>query len=88
MYKIEQSGGYLGILLGILQKIGFPLMKNENENQNPSAKSVLIPRGLTVVASVTDAAIHKKMFGFATTTLTFSNEGYHENRIWFINKRI
>ena len=30
----------------------------------PLAKSVLIPLGLTAVASVTEAAIHKKMFGF------------------------
>ena len=29
----------------------------------PLAKSVLIPLGLTAVASATDAAIHKKMLG-------------------------
>ena len=38
------------------------------------AKSVLIPLGLTVAASATCAAIHKKMFGFGTTTLIISNE--------------
>ena len=38
------------------------------------AKSTLIPLGLTVVASETDAAIHWKMFGSGSTTLTISNE--------------
>ena len=40
----------------------------------PLAKSVLISLGLTAAASATDAAIHKKMFGFRTTTLIISNE--------------
>ena len=39
-----------------------------------SAKSDLIPLRLTAAASATDAAIHKKMFGSGTTTLTISNE--------------
>ena len=38
------------------------------------AKSVLIPLGLTVAVSVTDAAIHKKTFGSGFTTLIISNE--------------
>ena len=38
------------------------------------AKSVLVPLGLTAVASATDAAIHKKMFGSAITTLVLSNK--------------
>ena len=38
------------------------------------AKSTLIPLGLRVVASETDAAIHWKMFGSGSTTLTISNE--------------
>ena len=33
------------------------------------AKSVLIPLVLTGAASLTDAAIHKKIFGSGTTTL-------------------
>ena len=41
---------------------------------NPLAKSTLIPLGLTAVASETDAAIHRKMFGSGSTTLTISNE--------------
>ena len=34
----------------------------------------MIPLGLTAAASVTDAAVHKKMFGSDTTTLIISNE--------------
>ena len=48
----------------------------------PLDKSVLIPMGLTVVASATDVAVLKKMFGSGTrpldlakrTTLLISNE--------------
>ena len=40
----------------------------------PLAKRVLIPSGLTAVASALDAAIHKKMSGSGNTTLIFSNE--------------
>ena len=38
----------------------------------PLPKYALVPLGLT--AAVTDAAIHKKMFGSGTTTLIISNE--------------
>ena len=34
--------------------------------------------GLTVAASVTDAAIQKKIFGSGTATLTFSNEDMND----------
>ena len=57
MHKIGQSGGFLGRLLGPLLKTGLPLMKNVLK---PLTKSSLIPLGLTVAASATDAAIHKK----------------------------
>ena len=40
----------------------------------PLAKSVLIPLRLTVAASETDAAVHKKRFGSGVTTLITSNE--------------
>ena len=60
LHKTGQSGDVLGRLLGLLLKTGLPLMKNVLK---PLAKSVLIPLGLTAAASVTDAAIHKKMFG-------------------------
>ena len=71
MHKIVQSGGFLGRLLGPLLKTGLPLKKNVLK---PLTKSVLIPLGLTAVASATDAAIHKKMFGSGMATLITSNE--------------
>ena len=55
--KMVQLGGFLGRLLGPLLKTGLPLIKNVI---NPLAKSVLIPLGLTAVASAADAGIHKK----------------------------
>ena len=57
IYKIIQSGGFLGRLLGPLLKTGLPLIKNVIK---PLAKSVLIPLGLTAAASAADAGIHKK----------------------------
>ena len=48
-----------------------PLIRNVLK---PLAKSLLIPLGVTAAASVTDAVIHKKMFGSSTTTLIISNE--------------
>ena len=60
MHKIGQSGGFLGRLLGPLLKSRLPLMKNVLK---PQTKSVLIPLGLIVAASATDAAVRKKMFG-------------------------
>ena len=57
LYKLMQSGGFLGRLLGPLLKTGLPLIKNVIK---PLAKSVLIPLGLTAAASAADAGIHKK----------------------------
>ena len=57
LYKMMQSGGFLGRLLGPLLKTGLPLIKNVIK---PLAKSVLIPLGLTAAASAADAGIHKK----------------------------
>ena len=37
----------------------------------PIAKSVLIPLGLTTSASAMDAAVHKKLFGFALQHYNF-----------------
>ena len=48
-----------------------PLMKSVFR---PLAKSVLVPLGLTAAASVTDAAIQKKIFGSGTTALIVSNK--------------
>ena len=50
--KIIQSGGSLSKLLCPLLKTGLPLIKNVIK---PLAKSVLIPLGLTAVASAADA---------------------------------
>ena len=53
--KMMQSEGFLGRLLGPLLKAGLPLMNNVIK---PLAKRILIPLGLTAVASA--AGIHKK----------------------------
>ena len=76
MHKIGQSEGFLGRLLEPLLKTELALMKKVFK---PLARifliplTVLIPLGLTAVASVTDAAIHKKMFVCGNTTI-ISNE--------------
>ena len=71
MHKIGQSRRFLGRLLGPLLKTGLPLTNNVRK---PLAESVLLPLRLTVAASATDAAIHKKMFGSGMTTSIISNE--------------
>ena len=58
--KMMQSEGFLGRLLGPLLKAGLPLMNNVIK---PLAKRILIPLGLTAVASAADAGIHKKILG-------------------------
>ena len=81
LFKMMQSGGFLGRLLGPLLKTGLLLIKNVIK---PLAKSVLIPLGLTAAASVADAGIHKKKLESGhnrplssalhnTTTLIISN---------------
>ena len=68
LHKMVQSGGFLGPLL----KTRFPLIGNV---LTLSAKSFLIPLGLTsAAASATDATNHKKMFGSRFTTSIISNE--------------
>ena len=67
-----QSGGFLGRLLGPLLKTGLSLIKNEIK---PSAKSALIPLGLTAAASAADAGIHKQILGSGNNiTLIISND--------------
>ena len=74
--KIIQSGGFLGRLLGPLQKSGLPLVKIVIK---PLAKSVLIPLGLTAAASEVDAEIHKTILGSGNmTTLIISNDEIHD----------
>ena len=58
LYKMIQSGGFLGRILRPLLKTSFPIMKSVI--QPLAAKSVLIPLGLTAAASAADAEIHKK----------------------------
>ena len=57
--KINQSGGFLGKLLGPLLKTELSVIKNVIE---ALAKSVLIPLGLTAAASAADAGIQKKKY--------------------------
>ena len=65
--KTIQSGGFSGLLLGILAG---PLMKVAI----PSAKYLLASLGITAAASAIDARIQKKMHVFGTTTSIISNE--------------
>ena len=73
--RMIQLGGCLGILLGPSLKTGLPLIKNMIW---PSAKSALIPLGLTAAASAADVGIHKKILGSwhhpSCTTLIISND--------------
>ena len=57
LFKMIQSGGFLGRLLGPLLKTGLPLIKNVIK---PLAKSVLVLLEGTATASAADAGIHKK----------------------------
>ena len=67
IFKILQSGGFLGSLLS---KLAGPLMKVAI----PLAKNVLAPLGITAAASAIDAGIQKKIHGSGTTTLIISNK--------------
>ena len=67
IFKILQSGGFLGSLLN---KLAGPLIKVAI----PLAKNVLAPLGITAAASAIDAGIQKKIHGSGTTTLIISNE--------------
>ena len=59
LFKIVQSEGLLGRLLGPLLKTGLPLMKNVLK---PLAKTVLIPLGVTAAAAA-NPRIHKTILG-------------------------
>ena len=68
------SGRFLGSLLGPLLTTGLPLIKNVVKLL---AKSVLIPLGLTALASAAEAGIHKKILGSGNnnnTILIISND--------------
>ena len=66
-----KSERFLGRLLGPLLRTRFPLIKIAIK---PLTKSVIIPLGLTSVASAADPGIHKKILSSGTTTLRISND--------------
>ena len=67
-----QSGGFLSKILDPLLRTRLPLIKIVVK---PLAKSILVPLGLTAVASSADAGIHKKILGSGhNTTLIISND--------------
>ena len=67
IFKIIQSGGFLGLLLS---KLAGPLMKVAI----PLAKNVLVPSGITAATAAIDAGIQKNINSSGTTTLIISNE--------------
>ena len=67
IFKIIQSGGFLGSLL---RKLAGPLMKVAIL----LAKNVFAPLGITVAASAIATGIQKKIHGSRTITLIISNE--------------
>ena len=69
--KMIQSGRFLGRLLGPLLRTGLPLMKSVIQTLT---ENVLIPLGLTTLASAGDSGIHKKILGSGhNATLIISN---------------
>ena len=70
IFKIIQSGGLLGCLLGKiagpLMKVAVPLAKN--------ILNILAPLGITAAASAIDGVIKKKIHGSGTKTLEISNK--------------
>ena len=76
LFKLIQSGGFLGRRLVPLLRTGLPLMKSAIK---PLAKSVLVPLGLTAAASATDAGIHKRILGPGhNRNLIISNDGMQD----------
>ena len=67
IFKIIQSGGFLGSLL---IKLAGPLIKVAV----PLAKNALALLGITAAASAIDAGIQKKIHGSGTRTLITSNK--------------
>ena len=65
--KLIKSGGALGsILARFLPKLIKPALS--------LGKNILAPLGLSSAMSATDAAIQKKVHGYATKTVRFSNK--------------
>ena len=80
IFKIGQTGGFLGRPLEPLLKTGLPLMKTLLKTL---AKSVLILLGLTAAVSATYAAIQKKkkfwIWYDNINKFELRNRWYHEN---------
>ena len=66
----SREEGFLNFLRPLMTA-GLPLMKNIHASL---VKKFLMPLGLTAVASATDAALQKKIFGLGMTALMISNE--------------
>ena len=71
LHERGQSEGFFGTRLRLSLKPALLLM---GKVLNPLAKVILMPFSLTVGASATEAAIHKKIFMSDFTTLLVSNE--------------
>ena len=82
--KMIQSGGFLGRLLGPLLKTGLSLIKNVIK---PLPKSVLIPLGLTAVASAADERVHKKILGSGCRN-SYSSASYNMTILIMSNNEI
>ena len=67
IFKLIQSGGFLGSLLS---KLAGPLMKVPVT----LAKNILAPLGITAVGSAIDAGIQKKIHGSGTKNLIIPNK--------------
>ena len=72
IFKITQSGGFLGSLL---TKLAVPLMKLAV----PLAKDILAPLGITAAASAIDEGIQKKIHGSGTITHNFKRRNEYSN---------
>ena len=67
VFKIIQSGGFLGLLV---RKLAGPLIKVAI----PLAKNTLSPLGITAAAAAIDVGYPKRKNGSGITTLIISNE--------------
>ena len=74
--KMIKSEGFIGRLLGLVLKVGFPLIKKVIKRL---AKSVLIPVGLTAAAAAADARIHKKILGSGHNNNNNNNDANNNN---------
>ena len=84
LYKIGQSGGFLGRLLVPLLKTGLPLIRSLLKQL---AKSALIPLVLTTLAAAADAAVHNPVPQYQYFQMNISMISWKWLRIRFIDKR-